>query len=133
MSTKSLGLPDRSTSKEGSIDEETLKNFQKEEIAYKSSGQYFRDKKQELENRAEEQKQKLREDFAGWAKRVTNIWIGFIMFLLIIVGVFNGFDVDLYPKEVLITLLATTTINVIALSLIIVKGLFLNEKNSLSK
>ena len=61
-------------------------------------------------------------------KWVVSIWIGFILVLLIVIGVFNGLGIELYPKQVLITLLATTTFNVVALSAIIIKGLFPGKK-----
>ncbi len=135
MSTKSSATLDTPTSKEGIADREKLESIEEKKRDERTGEQFLKNKTHELKNKAEEQRQKLREEFANWAKRLTTGWIIFISSLLVIVGWFNSSDsgIELYPKEVLITLLATTTINVVALTLIIIKGLFANEKNSLAQ
>lgn len=79
----------------------------------------------ETQIEAEKQKQDLRGKFATWARRIVSSWLIFIAVVLIFVGASNFFySIAPYSNTVLITLLAATTINVIALSMVIIKGLF---------
>lgn len=108
---------------------EKLERIQHQQIKDKTDEELLL--KQRLENKhaqtkidEEEQKQELRREFATWAKWVVSIWLVFVTLVLIAVGICNYFSITLYPNTVLITLLASTTINVIALSMVIIKGLF---------
>ncbi len=79
-----------------------------------------------IDNKSKRYDQKLRKDYANWAKKTVTLWLVFIVILLIWVGIYDysAPKTSLFSESVLITLLATTTINVIALTLFIIKGLF---------
>ncbi len=105
---------------------ETLEKAQKQPSKDSPDEQtILQDRLQNLQINAEKQKQELRGKFATWARRIVSSWLIFIAVVLIFVGAFNFFySIALYSNTVLITLLAATTINVIALSMVIIKGLF---------
>ena len=86
----------------------------------KKIAEKLKNKKFEIDIESEILHQKLKEEYARWAKLVVTIWLGFIVLLVVVVGL--GWLA--YSNSFLITLLATTTLNVIALSAIIIKGLF---------
>lgn len=78
-----------------------------------------------LEYEAKAQEIRLRERFARWARITVTVWLAFIGAFLIAAGAINFFfDKIPYSDAVLITLLGTTTANVIALTVLIIKGLF---------
>lgn len=93
-----------------------------QEIRSQQNEQYFRDldpfAKEELDSLKQERK--LRKGFAIWATVVVSGWLLFIGFVVFSVGK----SWLIYSDGVLMTLLATTTVNVIALSVVIAKGLF---------
>lgn len=60
---------------------------------------------------------------AKWVMYVVSIWLGCV---LIIVAL-TGFNIMTYTPTVLVTLLATTTINVLGLAFIVLRGLFLGR------
>ena len=74
-----------------------------------------------LKNNAEKQRQYLQRSFGVWAKWTVSLWLVMITMILVWEGVAER---AIYSDNVLITLLATTTANVIALTLVIIKGLF---------
>ena len=64
-----------------------------------------------------------RKTSAIWVKKVISLWlIG--TFILVVL---YGFNLIKFPSEVICTLLATTTGNVIGLGVILIKGLFPNK------
>lgn len=63
---------------------------------------------------------KHRKQLVCWMMWVVSIWLGIVMFILMFNKLLK-FNID---NEILITLLATTTINVLGLANIILKGLF---------
>lgn len=69
---------------------------------------------------------KWRDLLAKWVVRVTSIWMFTILVILLIKGFCSTFDLE---KEVLITLLATTTANVLGLPLIVLRGIFSEGKH----
>ena len=93
-----------------------------QETRSQQNERYFRDldpfAKEELDSL--KQKRKLRKRYAVWATIVVSIWLLFIASVVLCVGK----SWLIYSDGVLMTLLATTTVNVIALSVVIAKGLF---------
>ena len=79
-----------------------------------------------LENKRYEQDTKWRDRLAKWVVWVTSIWMLTILVILLIEGSCSTFDLE---KEVLITLLATTTANVLGLPLIVLRGIFSEGKH----
>ena len=79
-----------------------------------------------LENDRYKQDTKWRDRLARWVVIVTSIWMLIILFILVIKGFCSTFDLE---KEVLITLLATTTANVLGLPLIVLSGIFSEGKH----
>lgn len=79
-----------------------------------------------LENKRYEQDTKWRDRLAKWVVWVTSIWMFTILLILLIEGFCSTFDLE---KEVLITLLATTTANVLGLPLIVLRGIFSEGKH----
>lgn len=69
---------------------------------------------------------KWRDLLAKWVVWVTSIWMFTILVILLIEGFCSTFDLE---KEVLITLLATTTANVLGLPLIVLRGIFSEGKH----
>lgn len=69
---------------------------------------------------------KWRNRLAWWVVWVTSIWMLTILVILLIEGSCSTFDLE---KEVLITLLATTTANVLGLPLIVLRGIFSEGKH----
>ena len=69
---------------------------------------------------------KWRSRLAWWVVIVTSIWMSTILAILLIEGGYSTFDLE---KEVLITLLATTTANVLGLPLIVLRGIFSEGKH----
>lgn len=72
---------------------------------------------------SKKQEQRLQKWFAYWAVGLVSAWLVFVAFLLVCVG---NSRISL-SSTVLVTLLATTTVNVIALSMVMAKGLFPNK------
>ena len=79
-----------------------------------------------LEDQRYEQDTKWRDYLAWWVIGVTSGWMLIILFILVIKGFCSTFDLE---KEVLITLLATTTANVLGLPLIVLRGIFSEGKH----
>ncbi len=77
--------------------------------------------KQDVEDK--KHKRQLQRDFAGWGKWVVSIWLIFVALLLLA----HGFSFVNFSDYVLITILGTTTICVLSLCFIIIKGLFSRE------
>lgn len=69
---------------------------------------------------------KWRDLLAKWVVWVTSGWMFIILVILFIEGFCGTFDLE---KEVLITLLATTTANVLGLPLIVLRGIFPEGKH----
>lgn len=63
---------------------------------------------------------KQRNVLANWVMWVVSVWLGLVLLILYLCG----FGVTEMPSSVLISLLATTTANVLGLAYIILKGLF---------
>lgn len=108
---------------------ESLRKFiQKEAGTDSIDEQAARNKRLELQNKSEEQKQEMQREFGDWAKRIVSWWLVFIVLLLIVVGAVSFFyGTQIFSDKVLITLLATTTVNVIGMVIIIIKYLFANK------
>jgi len=97
-------------------------NFRLEELEYQSKEQDLRKKK--LENKSLEQDVKQRGCFSWIILTSVGLWIFAVFFVLICAG--SG---ELYfETSVLITLLTTSTVNVIALLIIVVNYLFPKNK-----
>ena len=79
-----------------------------------------------LENDRYKQDTKWRDRLAWWVIGVTSGWMLIILIILVIKGFCSTFDLE---KEVLITLLATTTANVLGLPLIVLRGIFSEGKH----
>lgn len=79
-----------------------------------------------LENKRYEQDTKWGDRLAWWVIGVTSGWMLIILVILLIEGSCSTFDLE---KEVLITLLATTTANVLGLPLIVLRGIFSEGKH----
>ena len=77
----------------------------------------------EVEIDAKKQEQRLQQWFAYWAVGLVSVWLVFVAVLLVLVGM----SCISLSNSVLMTLLATTTVNVIALSIVMAKGLFPNK------
>lgn len=67
---------------------------------------------------------RFRKHLANWVMAIVPCWL----FLVIIILFFYGFNLIKLQIEVLITLLATTTINVLGLAYIVLKGIFPESK-----
>lgn len=63
---------------------------------------------------------RFRRHLACWVMFIVPIWLALVMAVLFL----RGFRLIELPTEVLITLLATTTINVLGLAYIVLKGIF---------
>lgn len=79
-----------------------------------------------LENDRYKQDTKWRDRLAWWVIGVTSSWMLIILLILVIKGFCSTFDLE---KEVLITLLATTTATVLGLPLIVLRGIFSEGKH----
>ena len=77
----------------------------------------------QVEIDSKKQEQRLQKRFAYWAVGLVSGWLVFVAVLLVLVGISK---ISL-SNTVLATLLATTTVNVIALSMVMAKGLFPNK------
>ncbi len=108
---------------------ESLRKFIQDEAGTDSiDEQTARNKRLELQNKSEEQKQKMQREFGDWAKLIVSWWLGFIVFLLIVVGAISFFyGTQIFSDKVLITLLAATTVNVLGMVIIVIKYLFANK------
>lgn len=67
---------------------------------------------------------RFRKHLANWVMIIVPSWL----FLVIVILFLDGFDLLKLQKEVLITLLATTTVNVLGLAYIVLKGIFPESK-----
>lgn len=63
---------------------------------------------------------RFRRHLANWVMIIVPCWL----FLVIVILFFHGFGLIFLPTEVIITLLATTTVNVLGLAYIVLKGIF---------
>lgn len=82
----------------------------------------------QLQNESEEQKQKLQKEFAKWAKLIVSLWLIFIAILLVAAAATSFFwQSKIFSDKVLITLLTATTVNVLGMVVIVIKGLFANK------
>ena len=61
-----------------------------------------------------------RKNLATWVTTIISVWLGSIL----IIFVCSGCGVLVYESSVIIALLSTTTVNIIALGVIVMKGLF---------
>ena len=68
---------------------------------------------------------KHRENLINWTKKIVSLWLIFVCFLLIL----NNFLNVKLDSSVLITLLGTTTLNILGLPFIILRGLFQDNKS----
>ena len=66
---------------------------------------------------------RFRRHLANWVMIIVPAWLMSVVVLIYLHG-YNTLDLD---KEVLITLLATTTVNVLGLAYIVLKGIFPEE------
>lgn len=66
---------------------------------------------------------RFRRHLANWVMIIVPVWLMSVVVLIYLHG-YNTLDLD---KEVLITLLATTTVNVLGLAYIVLKGIFPEE------
>ena len=109
---------------------ESLRKFILEETGQGSiDEQTARNKRLELQNKSEEQKQEMQREFGGWAKRIVSLWLYFIVFLLVVVGAVSFFyGTQIFSDKVLITLLAATTVKVLGMVIIVIKYLFANKQ-----
>ena len=64
-----------------------------------------------------------RKFLAKWVMYVVSIWLGIVITIVVL----TGFRFLTYTSTVLVTLLATTTINVLGLAFIVLRGLFLGR------
>lgn len=70
---------------------------------------------------------RFRRHLANWVMIIVPAWLMSVVVLIYLHG-YNTLDLD---KEVLITLLATTTVNVLGLAYIVLKGIFPKNQNSI--
>ena len=108
---------------------ESLRKFTREETGPGFlDEQTARNKRLELQNKSEEQKQKMQREFGDWAKLIVSWWLGSVVLLLIVVGAVSFFyGTQIFSDKVLITLLAATTVNVLGMVIIVIKYLFANK------
>lgn len=83
--------------------------------------------KEQIKNRYT-QDTHFRKHLANWVMIIVPSWLALVITVLIL----NGSQVILLDKEVSITLLATTTVNVLGLAYIVLKGIFPESKDSQS-
>ena len=67
---------------------------------------------------------RYRKLLALWVMWVVSVWLGVVLAIIAL----TGFKVLKYDQPVLVTLLATTTINVLGLAFIVLRGLFLGAR-----
>lgn len=72
---------------------------------------------------------RFRKHLANWVMTIVPSWL----FLVIVILFFDGFNLLKLQTEVLITLLATTTVNVLGLAYIVLKGIFPESNNLYSR
>lgn len=90
--------------------------------------QAIANRRRQLQNESEEQKQKLQKEFAKWAKLIVSLWLIFIAILLVAAAVTSFLrQSQIFSDKVLITLLTATTVNVLGMVIIVIKGLFANK------
>lgn len=85
------------------------------------------DKYDNLEKKRYKQKTKERRLFSKWVKWVSSVWLALVLLILFFQGFGSEFKFFNLSDSVLITLLSTTTINVLGLSVIVLKGFFDKE------
>lgn len=83
--------------------------------------------KEQLYQDRYEQKTNERRLFSKWVKWVSSIWLALVLLILFFQGFGSEFKFFNLSDSVLITLLSTTTINVLGLSVIVLKGFFDKE------
>ena len=66
---------------------------------------------------------KYRKILAHWVMYIVSIWLGLVLFVISFNEIFH-FNID---KTVCIVLLGTTTINILGLAYIVLKGIFPNK------
>ncbi len=74
--------------------------------------------------------QQNRAELKKFAKNFTIAYFVFVATILLLDGCCNFFDEKFFPSEIIITLLGTTTVNVLGLILIIMKYFFKDSNNS---
>lgn len=81
---------------------------------------------EKLKNDHTEQKIDLQKDMFAWIKTVVIIWLSFIMIFLWTYTAVNMYldEPFILHKEIIITLLATTTLNILGLPFVVTKYLF---------
>lgn len=97
---------------------------------------FLRLKKLELENEKlklqlelVKQNMELRSNFANWTREIVTAWIVFLGASLLFLAVYRGISGEkLFSDWILVTLLGTSTATIIGLPLVIIKGLFLDDK-----
>lgn len=62
----------------------------------------------------------FRKHFSVWVMIIVPVWL----VLTLVVLVLTGFKITIYSEGVLVALLATTTVNVLGLAFIVLKGMF---------
>ena len=70
----------------------------------------------------------FRKHLANWVMIIVPIWL----FTVIVILILCGSCVIYFDKEILITLLATTTVNVLGVAYIVLKGIFPESKETKS-
>ena len=63
-----------------------------------------------------------------WAKYVISIYLFTVLFILLLVGGLFGKDRLVLDQTVIVVLLSTTTVNIIGLGLIVLRGHFEHKK-----
>lgn len=64
---------------------------------------------------------RFRKHLAKWVMYIVPIWLALVIIIVILQGILQSFKLS---DSVLITLLATTTVNVLGLAFIVLKGIF---------
>lgn len=103
-----------------SIDEFDISNFMVDDF---SSANPDAEDIETQERKRYAQDTTYRKLLAKWVMWVVSVWLG----IDITIVVLTGFRVLTYTPTVLVTLLATTTINVLGLAFIVLRGLFLGH------
>lgn len=109
------GIPDIQ-----SIDEFDISNFMVDDF---SSANPDAEDLETQERKRYAQDTTYRKLLAKWVMWVVSVWLGIVITIVVL----TGFRVLTYTPTVLVTLLATTTINVLGLAFIVLRGLFLGH------
>lgn len=103
-----------------SIDEFDISNFMVDDF---SSANPDAEDLETQERKRYAQDTTYRKLLAKWVMWVVSVWLGIVITIVVLTGI----RVLTYTPTVLVTLLATTTINVLGLAFIVLRGLFLGH------